>query len=358
MVDLERAEGDSELYEWCSLVTKFRSHELEETTNAARDRLEVLMTLRGRQRQQFASYRRAFGEVRFETCLEHTIRGRWTRRSGHGSDEPEPKGINRLSDERWYAGIIDHLEWDELAHANPIGVFNTAFERRLIDETRRPLGPDVGVISIERGVSDQEGERLPILTVASIGSPHDPTAVPADAARTLREASGFAAVACRIAPALSSGHPLRAIDRADSKLPLLIACWSELDGYLRHDVVLGDARPRWKPDAKPAHDFWSRAWQVSYHTHEHNDDFTDPTEVPNHERSRRESNQYHKHLSRFRAHYKLAVTTAMAVVTAARDPQDRTQLRGSRPGARVPIEWEPADHPSLHGRVKGPEGST
>lgn len=338
---------------WNELVEQLRARDADSTTiRALRDQLEIKMLIRARTKWSLASFQRSLGEVRFEACLDATIHGRWKRKHAPGPDEIDralPSGRDRLSDPRWYTGLLDTFQWTEVPYASPRAVFDRALWRRLVDEGRRPSGPDAKTISLDHGQRDAEtGDLQPIDIAATNASSVDPTALPADVARTLREANLYAELVACLLPGLEPGHPLRALDsEALGTLTALARRWATLDRCLVRDIAHRKARPRWTVDGSPAQDFWSRAWQADYHTAEHHDEYTSSTEIPDHGTAKREAAQYYQHLSRFRKHYQAAARITSAAVGAAQDRVVEVTLRSRDASVRVPLVWHPAEHPSL-----------
>jgi hypothetical protein len=156
--------------------------------------------------------------------------------------------------------------------------------------------------------------------------------LPRDVVRTLDDAVRIARVYLELALTGESAQKERAALRA------LLQRWCVLADAIRADVgrcATGRPRTSWQEPGS-ATDRWGRAWQCEYFVHEGADSFVHPDEKPVHQHDPSGATLFYQHLRRMRATYEGAATHTHGVVQAA---------PGTLP--RVPLEWEPAVHPTL-----------
>jgi hypothetical protein len=166
----------------------------------------------------------------------------------------------------------------------------------------------------------------------------DVLALPRDVVRTLDDAVRVARVYMELA--LQGAGP--SVQEKRAELRALLRPWCVLADAIRADVgrcANGQQRTSWRePGAAP--DRWGRAWQHEYFTHEGATHFVHADEKPAHQHEPSGASLFYQHLRRMRKAYDEASIHTQGVVQAGVD---------RRPGTprRVPVEWEPATHPTL-----------
>jgi hypothetical protein len=229
--------------------------------------------------------------------------------------------------------------------ANPKAWAVKSLTNRLIDALRRQRH------TADADVTEAIGERTmagrPVMGVAAFNaSPHSATAVPRQVAKSLHEVVRFSALAIELVRASPANAADLGLGEVDPKAWAKAATkWATLADCLSRDVDLGPGRLRWQHQGVDATDNSARAWQNTFHLDQGHEDYVDDGERPT-QVNGPAGNLYYQHLKRFREAYAAASGHGCAVVEGAA----KTGVGGvdARTRSRhLPLEWEPAEHPTL-----------
>lgn len=316
---------------------------------------ELRLRMEARARKRFLHYANTIGADEFGEVVQKAIFGEDRKR------RPRPETLEKWEAMQYPAvlrsldrkpGVIEFFEWSPDPGETTKAFFDAVLEHRLISACREGKRR----LRSSSNDNDDEGGGFDVLSgaVAPVEREYDVLFVPRDAARTLRDVSGFCAVFLHLLekqpdhPFSESSERLRATGA--SGLVSCIKRWSRLRDALVGDLERGEKRPRWSRDLAANKDLqFSRAWLATYFAWEGAWAYTEAGEIPDRTEEPAAATRRDQHLSRFRKSFCAAARTGAEVVAHADDPEI---ARAKQPDGRrrVPLEWDAAAHPTLRPR--------